>query len=151
LKALSKQPEDRFSSAAEFGAAIEQAVTPAPSPPLPQSWLQTERMDVSAFSGMGPRGRRAFPTAKTEPLDVSGFRGVLQRRAPLPEPPASMLARAAAPANGPVFEAPARSLPVDMRRLSGQMLGPHAVKILVITVLIAAALLALLCTLTRYR
>jgi hypothetical protein len=31
------------------------------------------------------------------------------------------------------------------------MLGPHAVKILVIIVLIAAALLALLCALTRYR
>ncbi len=151
LKALSKRPEDRFSSAAEFSAAIEQAVAPASSPPLPQSWLQTERMDVSVFRGMGPRGRRAFPTTKTEPLDVSAFRGVLQRRGPLPEPPASMLGRAATPPNGPVFDAPTRSLPVDVRRLPGQMLGPHAVKILVITGLIAAALLALLCALTRYR
>jgi hypothetical protein len=100
---------------------------------------------------MGPRGRRAFATTKTEPLDVSAFRGVLQRRGPLPEPPASMLGRAAAPPNGPAFDAPTRPLALDVQRVLGQMLGPDAVKILVITALIAAALLALLCALTRYR
>ena len=153
VKALSKRPEARFSSAADFSAALEQAISLAPAPQLDQvhqvhqSWAETERMDVSAFRGMGPSRRRTVTAARTEPLDVSAFRGVLRHRAPIVAPSC-----APPTPNGPALEAPlVQSSPLDLRCLHDPTSGPHWVTILVMTVVVAVAFVGLLGVMTLNR
>jgi serine/threonine-protein kinase len=83
LKALSKQPEDRFTSAAEFRAALQQALMPRP-----HRWPTTEPLNTSAIRAAGPwrpdwtgysgssvtSTPRAQHWASTEPLDTSTVR-----------------------------------------------------------------------------
>jgi eukaryotic-like serine/threonine-protein kinase len=93
LKALAKRPEDRYASAAEFAAALARALAPPPA-----RWAETERMDVTGFHGAGLGGRAKRLPDKTEPLDVSVFRGVLRGPPPTPARAVPMLPPPVAPA-----------------------------------------------------
>jgi eukaryotic-like serine/threonine-protein kinase len=79
LKALSKNPSDRFLSAAQFRLTILSAVTAR------QRWEQTEPMNTSMFRAAGRGGTEPLNTSMfrpqvghggTEPMNVSRFRDV---------------------------------------------------------------------------
>jgi serine/threonine-protein kinase len=108
LKALAKQPEDRFASATEFADALELAL----APPALLVGGGTERMDTSVFQ----RARRLALPDNTEPIDVHVFHGVRRDQraaqprdtAPAPSPWPSTVAtpKVAASSGGPATQAP---------------------------------------------
>ena len=139
LKALAKKPEDRYASAADFAAALAGAL----APPQPAHWAGTERMDVTAFQGAGRGGRAPRPLDKTEPLDVSVFRGALRAHAPAPE-------RGAPPLISPVGPPARGAIPVATQR-EHTALPWGAMSVAFVAVSIAASVLVMLLALARLR
>ena len=129
LKALSKNPADRYASAADFAAALEGVPAPQPA----GHWAETERMDVAVFQGAGRRAPGRPLPDKTEPVDVSIFSGALRARAP------------ALPLAAPVspWGAAPQAAPETVRRSAGGTRA-KAVGVVFVAVLAAVSLLAML-------
>jgi eukaryotic-like serine/threonine-protein kinase len=131
LKALSKQPEDRFASAADMSAALDGAL----SSPQAVGWDTTEEMDVMMFHGAARRECAPRLPEKTELLDVSVFRGALARRSPV------KIAEMAPPASA--VPEPVRRNKARPRRM--------AMAVLLAAVLVGMSLLMVLLSLPRLR
>jgi len=143
LKALAKEPDDRFASAAELSAALDGALAPAP---FTGGSGGTERMDVTVFRGVGRGGRAPHLQDKTEPLDVSVFHGALLRHAAPPTVPKPV--SAAAPEEiATARPATNAGAPGPGRRAAGPHPHPTTatpIAAIVVSVMVAASFVAVL-------
>jgi serine/threonine-protein kinase len=149
LKALAKRPEDRFTSAAAFSAALRESLAPKAASPR---WDVTEPLDVAAFQGAAGRANARRSPNGTELLDVAVFRGGLVRTAPPPAPAPPIHTSAGAPRSMALALPTPQSSAVPLQRPDPGPVAAHhgrptQERWAATTVVLLAIFVALLCAL----